>query len=94
LTQILGLRREKHHASQVAAGAVEADIEELVAKRLELLRELIPQARVIGVLSNPTHGRAEIRNNSHYNRIGEVEEHHWDRVPIPPHRNKSLECPA
>jgi len=28
-------------------------IEELVAKRLELLRELIPQARVIGVLSNP-----------------------------------------
>jgi len=28
-------------------------IEELVAKRLELLRELIPQARVIGVLFNP-----------------------------------------
>ena len=28
-------------------------IEELVAKRLELLRELIPQARMIGVLFNP-----------------------------------------
>jgi putative ABC transport system substrate-binding protein len=28
-------------------------IEELVAKRLELLRELIPKARVIGVLFNP-----------------------------------------
>src|SRR5262245_16607017 len=34
-------------------------IEELVAKRLELLRELIPQARVIGVLFNPNSPTAE-----------------------------------
>jgi len=34
-------------------------IEELVAKRLELLRELIPQARVIGVLFNPSTTTAE-----------------------------------
>src|SRR6516165_6390622 len=34
-------------------------IEELVAKRLELLRELIPQARVIGVLFNPNSTTAE-----------------------------------
>jgi len=34
-------------------------IEELVAKRLELLRELIPQARMIGVLFNPNSPTAE-----------------------------------
>jgi putative ABC transport system substrate-binding protein len=34
-------------------------IEELVAKRLELLRELIPQVRVIGALSNPSNQTAE-----------------------------------
>jgi putative tryptophan/tyrosine transport system substrate-binding protein len=34
-------------------------IEELVAKRLELLRELIPQARVIGVLFNPNSPTAD-----------------------------------
>jgi len=34
-------------------------IEELVAKRLELLRELIPQARVIGMLFNPNSPTAE-----------------------------------
>jgi ABC-type uncharacterized transport system substrate-binding protein len=33
-------------------------IEELVAKRLELLRELIPQVRVIGALSNPSNQTA------------------------------------
>jgi putative ABC transport system substrate-binding protein len=34
-------------------------IEELVAKRLELARELIPQARVIGALSNPSNPTAD-----------------------------------
>ena len=34
-------------------------IEELVAKRLELVRELIPQVRVIGALSNPNNPTAD-----------------------------------
>jgi putative ABC transport system substrate-binding protein len=38
-------------------------IEELVAKRLELLREMIPQARVIGVLFNPNSPTAEHQTN-------------------------------